>query len=90
MQYTALIVLQNKALGTWNSLIQKSGFPKLHHYARQGLIQDFDQRGQNKINRILGGGGGGAKRYDPPGSEHKFDKLGYIRIYMFPDPWVYG
>ena len=23
----ALILLQNKALGTWNSLIQKSGFP---------------------------------------------------------------
>ena len=28
----ALILLQNKALGLWNSLMQKSGFPKMHHY----------------------------------------------------------
>ena len=26
-------MLQNKALDTWNSQIQKSGFPKMHHYA---------------------------------------------------------
>ena len=34
---TALILLQNKALGTWNSLMQKSGFQKIHHYA--GFLQ---------------------------------------------------
>ena len=29
---TALILIQNKALDIWNSLMQKSGFPKMHHY----------------------------------------------------------
>ena len=28
----ALILLQNKALGLWNSFMQKSGFPKMRHY----------------------------------------------------------
>ena len=30
---TALILLQNKALGTWNSLMKNSRFSKMHHYA---------------------------------------------------------
>ena len=31
--YTAIILLQNKALGKRNPLIKKSGFPKMHHNA---------------------------------------------------------
>ena len=30
----ALILLQSNALGIWNSLMQKSEFPKMHHYVR--------------------------------------------------------
>ena len=40
--------------------MQKSGFPKMHHYAGQGLIQDFDQGGKTKLTGYWGGGGGKA------------------------------
>ena len=33
----SLILLQYKALGIWNALIQKSGFPKTRHYV--GFLQ---------------------------------------------------
>ena len=43
----------------------------------------------------MGYWGGGANWYDPPGSEHTFEKLWDPRIYMFPDQrhidlWIVG
>ena len=32
-----MILLQNKALGIWNSLMQKSEFPNMRHYV--GFLQ---------------------------------------------------
>ena len=46
-----------------------------------GFISGFDQRGQKR--GVMGYWG--AKWYDPPGSEHTFDKQWDPRIYMFPD-----
>ena len=41
-----MLLLQNEALGIWNSLMQKSGFPKVHHYVRFLQIRsqlDYEQ-----------------------------------------------
>ena len=43
-------------------------------------FRTFAKGVEMECNGILGG----AKRYDPPGSKHMFDKLGDPRIIYFP------
>ena len=46
-------LLQNKALHIWNSLIQKSGFPKMHHYVRFLQIRSQMEKCNNIVTRIM-------------------------------------